>query len=62
MQKQSKTRQKVSKVDKWANKLCKQQFLKWLKKELVKYWGERCDEYEYGCPLCEAYKMFDKLK
>jgi len=23
------------------------------------YWGPRCEEYEEGCPVCEAYKKRD---
>jgi hypothetical protein len=26
----------------------------------VATWGEPCDEYEAGCPVCEAWKLFDK--
>lgn len=25
----------------------------------VDYWGAKCDEYEAGCPICEAWKIFD---
>ena len=25
------------------------------------YWGERCPDYEAGCPICEAWKQYDKL-
>jgi hypothetical protein len=25
------------------------------------YWGERCPDYEEGCPTCEAWKQYDKL-
>ena len=23
-------------------------------------WGPRCDEYEEGCPTCDAWRRFDK--
>ena len=26
----------------------------------VATWGEPCDHYEAGCPVCEAWKLFDK--
>ena len=25
------------------------------------YWGERCPDYEAGCPTCEAWKQYDML-
>ena len=25
----------------------------------VDQWGTKCDEYEAGCPICEAWKIFD---
>jgi len=25
------------------------------------YWGERCPEHEDGCPICTAWKLYDKL-
>ena len=25
----------------------------------VDYWGAKCDEYQAGCPICEAWKVFD---
>ena len=25
------------------------------------YWGERCPDYEAGCPACEAWKQYDLL-
>ena len=27
---------------------------------MVEHWGARCDEYEYGCFACTAWKLFDK--
>lgn len=28
---------------------------------LTEYWGERCDEYEQGCPVCDAWHEYDNL-
>ena len=25
------------------------------------FWGERCPDYEEGCPTCEAWKQYDLL-
>ena len=25
------------------------------------YWGERCSDYEEGCPTCTAWRLYDKL-
>ena len=25
------------------------------------HWGERCDEYEQGCPVCDAWHEYDNL-
>jgi hypothetical protein len=25
------------------------------------YWGERCPDYEPLCPVCAAWKQYDKL-
>jgi hypothetical protein len=25
------------------------------------YWGERCDDHEDGCPVCDAWKQYDQL-
>lgn len=25
------------------------------------YWGERCADYEEGCPTCTAWRLYDKL-
>lgn len=26
---------------------------------MVEYWGPQCEEYEPGCPCCEAWAKFD---
>ena len=26
------------------------------------YWGERCPDYEWGCPVCAAWKQYDTLR
>jgi hypothetical protein len=31
------------------------------KKRMVAEWGERCPDYEPGCPACEAWKLWDFL-
>jgi hypothetical protein len=31
-------------------------------KRMLDWWGERCPEYEPGCPCCEAWKIFDATK
>lgn len=28
---------------------------------ISKNWGERCPDYEKGCPLCKAWECFDYL-
>jgi hypothetical protein len=28
---------------------------------LLFYWGDRFPDYEEGCPVCEAWKQYDKL-
>lgn len=25
------------------------------------YWGERCPDFEPNCPICAAWKQYDKL-
>lgn len=25
------------------------------------HWGERCDDYEQGCPVCDAWREYDNL-
>lgn len=25
------------------------------------FWGERCPDYEEGCPTCEAWKQYDNM-
>jgi len=26
------------------------------------YWGGRCPDYEWGCPICAAWKQYDTLR
>jgi hypothetical protein len=26
------------------------------------FWGERCPDYEEGCPTCEAWKQYDAMR
>lgn len=28
---------------------------------VIKYWGERCPDYEETCPCCQAWNNFDTL-
>jgi hypothetical protein len=28
--------------------------------KMVDYWGAPCDEYQQGCPSCEAWSLFNK--
>jgi len=25
------------------------------------YWGERCPEHEDGCPVCDAWELYDNM-
>jgi len=37
-------------------------FLKQVKKFIVKYYGKRCGELASGCVVCEIYSVFDILQ
>jgi len=28
---------------------------------MLEYWGERCDDYEQECPVCDAWREYDNL-
>ena len=28
---------------------------------MLEYWGERCEDYEEGCVVCEAWREYDNL-
>jgi hypothetical protein len=28
---------------------------------MTDYWGEKCDEYEQGCPVCDAWRQYENL-
>ena len=32
-----------------------------IEKAMLEYWGERCDGYEQGCPVCDAWREYDNL-
>jgi hypothetical protein len=32
-----------------------------IKRAMLEYWGERCDDYEEGCAVCEAWREYDNL-
>lgn len=35
-------------------------FEKYARRVMVAEWGDRCDEYEPGCPCCDAWRFFDR--
>ena len=32
-----------------------------IKRAMLEYWGERCDDYEQECPVCDAWRDYDNL-
>ena len=32
-----------------------------IERAMLEYWGERCDGYEEGCPVCDAWREYDNL-
>ena len=34
--------------------------VKMIEEALREYWGERCEDYEAGCVVCEVWEAFDK--
>jgi len=32
-----------------------------IEKAMLEYWGERCEGYEQGCPVCDAWREYDNL-
>ena len=32
-----------------------------IKRAMLEYWGERCDDYEEGCVVCDAWREYDNL-
>jgi hypothetical protein len=28
---------------------------------MLEYWGERCEDYEEGCVVCDAWREYDNL-
>jgi len=32
-----------------------------IKRAMLEYWGERCDDYEEGCAVCDAWRNYDNL-
>jgi len=32
-----------------------------IKRAMLEYWGERCDDYEEGCAVCDAWRDYDNL-
>lgn len=32
-----------------------------IEEAMTAHWGERCDDYEQGCPVCDAWREYDNL-
>lgn len=32
-----------------------------IEQAMTDYWGERCDDIEQGCPVCDAWGEYDAL-
>ena len=32
-----------------------------IKRAMLEYWGERCEDYEEGCVVCDAWREYDNL-
>ena len=32
-----------------------------IEQAMTAHWGERCDDYEQGCPVCDAWREYDNL-
>jgi hypothetical protein len=32
-----------------------------IEEAMTAHWGERCDDYEQGCPVCDAWRQYDNL-
>jgi hypothetical protein len=58
----SSLRAKVKEARERNQRIFKKLYLEWLEIETKKDWGERCTEYAKGCPCCDAWKMYDKIK
>lgn len=28
---------------------------------LTEHWGEKCNDYEQGCPVCDAWREYENL-
>ena len=28
---------------------------------ITAHWGEKCDDYEQGCPVCDAWREYENL-
>lgn len=33
-----------------------------IEEAILEHWGERCTDYQRGCPCCDAWQQLDKLK
>jgi len=36
--------------------------IKELERYLLEGYGKKCKDYSKGCPVCDAWKIFDKVK
>ena len=32
-----------------------------IKRAMLEYWGERCEDYEEGCVVCDAWREYENL-
>ena len=32
-----------------------------IEEAMTAHWGDRCDDYEQGCPVCDAWREYDNL-
>lgn len=54
---------KKKKFDYWECNECYEDAFheEWLEKKLEKIYGEKCEDYEQGCPVCGAWSVFDAI-
>ena len=36
--------------------------IKQLKKQLLKDWGKRCEDYFFGCAICSVWRAYEELE
>ena len=32
-----------------------------IEQAMTAHWGEKCDDYEQGCPVCDAWREYENL-